>query len=95
MYDPKVIKQLEKELEQEINAIAKAGWESAKKLKADVVGFAELVHRKFPDKWHSWEQDWDTILADIQVNVTSKVNLTNVGLSNQSIDVNHMKDVIK
>lgn len=51
----------------------------SKKLDADVFGFGEAVHKKYPKQWKSLEENWDKTFKTIQVKVTVEAKLRLMG----------------
>ncbi|WP_051251192.1 Ger(x)C family spore germination protein [Paenibacillus harenae] len=90
--NPETIAELEKAAEKEIVTYAESGWRAVQRLKTDAVGFADMAHRKYRRQWHKWEKDWDSVFADIQIEVTANVTLSNVGLSKEPIQVERLME---
>lgn len=85
--NPDKVKHLEKDIEQEILRIANRGWEATKKLHADLPGFANVVHRKFPKEWKKVKDSWDEEeLHNIKLDVQVKVTLQRPGLLKKSFE---------
>ncbi|MBP1994820.1 Ger(x)C family spore germination protein [Paenibacillus eucommiae] len=67
---------LEKEVEKEMKDHSEAALKKAKKLKTDIFGFGEAIHRAAPDYWKKVEKEWgqhfQELSADIQVDVRIK-----------------------
>jgi spore germination protein KC len=59
-------------IRQEIRSV----WGKARRLNADIFGFGEAVHRRYPRQWRSLEPQWDRIFPrlalKIEVNTTLK-----------------------
>jgi spore germination protein KC len=51
----------------------------AKKLNADIFGFGEIVHKKFPKKWKKMESEWDELFPKIEVEVQVQSVMKRVG----------------
>ncbi|MDQ0110872.1 Ger(x)C family spore germination protein [Paenibacillus harenae] len=92
LYKTDVIQQMEKAAEKEIASCILSGWQSLQKLKADAVGFAGLAHRTYRKEWQNWQKDWDAEFARIQIEPVISVTLANVGLSNQSLNVDKLRE---
>jgi spore germination protein KC len=92
LYKPEVIKQMETAAEKEITGYIMSGWQSLQKLNADAVGFADLAHRNYRKEWRSWQKDWDAVFARIQIKPVVRVTLSNVGLSNQPLNVEKLNE---
>ena len=52
---------------------------SVQKETVDVLGFGNLLSKKYPDLWKSIEDDWDTIFKELNIDVVSKVKIMNSG----------------
>lgn len=92
LYKPEIIAELEKAAEQEILRYTDAGWKASQRLQTDAVGFADMAHRKYRKQWRTWKKDWDRVFSKIQIKVEADVTLTNVGLSNQPVNVNNLRE---
>lgn len=92
LYKPEVIAQLEQSAEEEILRYTDAGWKAAQRLKTDAVGFADLAHRKYRKEWRTWKKDWDSVFSEIRIEVAADVTMANVGLSNQPMNVNNLRE---
>ncbi|MBD2870478.1 Ger(x)C family spore germination protein [Paenibacillus arenilitoris] len=90
--DPATVAALEQAAEKEIVKLADSGWKAVRRLKTDAVGFADLAHRKYRKQWRKWKKDWDSVFANIQVEIAADVTLTNVGLSKEPIQVERLKE---
>lgn len=49
--DVKTVRDLEAEISKEVYRIITKGWSRLQSLGIDVVGFADRIHRKFPEEW--------------------------------------------
>ena len=56
-----------------------AAVKKAQELNADVFGFGDAIHRKYPEKWTSMEDKWDEIFPKIEVEVNVDANLRLMG----------------
>lgn len=70
------IDELRKQIEQVILDDIDDGWRAVQRLKVDVIGFADIIHRKHPKEWKkmkkNWKQELPQIKLDVKVNVTIK-----------------------
>lgn len=68
---------LEKKKAEVIRNEIMAALKKAQDLDADVFGFGEAVHKRYPKEWKSLEGNWDEIFKNIQVevNIESKLRL--------------------
>ncbi|WP_243292461.1 Ger(x)C family spore germination protein [Bacillus sp. FJAT-47783] len=74
--NPKVIKDLEKIKKEKIKSEILTALEKAQKMKVDVFGFGELVHRTYPKEWKHIEKEWDEIFSNITVNIEIESTIT-------------------
>jgi spore germination protein KC len=79
---PSITKKVEKEIEK---AIKKRMNLTLKKVKngmnADVFGFAEAFHRKYPKEWEKAKGHWDKILPQVDVKIAVKTHVRRPGFS--------------
>ena len=66
---------LEKALSEAIQAEVLVAFAKSRQLNADVFGFGEAVHKKYPDQWRQTEDRWDEVYGDVKltIKVESKV----------------------
>ncbi len=50
-------------------------------LRADILGFAEAFHRKYPREWEQVKDRWDQVFPRVKVNLQVKVDVERVGLT--------------
>jgi len=72
LMDPKTIIKIEKLTENEIKKEVKSSVKEAQRLKCDIFGFGDIVHKANPKVWRKLKGNWNNYFADIEVNV--KVN---------------------
>ncbi len=89
---PEVIRDMEEQLNREIKDIITTSWAATKKLQTDVVGFAEVIHRKYPKQWKQMKNDWPTSFAQIEINPQVNITIKRTGLSNKSFRSLREKD---
>ncbi|MCK8488373.1 Ger(x)C family spore germination protein [Paenibacillus sp. MBLB2552] len=82
--DPKVVRELEQGVGDELLRIVLEGWHAIHGLRTDVVGFADLFHRKYPRDWQEIKEDWAVAFAGIEFQPSVEVTVERVGLINQS-----------
>jgi len=80
---PAAVKQLEQQLQEEVKQMVNRSWEAAKRLKVDVFGFADAVHRKYPREWRRVKNNWDETFSKIQIEPHIKISMDRVGLTNK------------
>lgn len=81
---PEVISKLEKQMEGEILGLIRDGFKETQKLKADIVGFADHVHRKYPKRWHEMKSDWPEEYSRIKLEAHVDFTLKRLGLTSKS-----------
>jgi spore germination protein KC len=79
--DPEVIKVLEKNMKKDIHKrIQLTLSEIQKGYKADVFGFAEVFHQKFPKQWAKVQNRWDKEFPKVQVKFEMQSYIRRPGL---------------
>ncbi|GGJ60179.1 spore germination protein KC [Anoxybacillus voinovskiensis] len=82
LYNEKHIHQLEKALAQatieRVNATLK---KVQKEMHADIFGFADVIHRKYPKQWNRIKNRWDDIFPEIEVKVKANVVVQRPGMN--------------
>jgi spore germination protein KC len=82
LINPKYTKMIEKELENEINKrIRDALKKVQKEMKADIFGFAEIFHRKYPREWNKVKNRWEEIFPTVEVVVQTKSYVRRPGVN--------------
>jgi len=80
--NPAVVKLLEHHLEQATEKRINLAREQVQKnLKADIFGFAEAFHRKYPDVWNKEKDRWHEIFPDVEVTFKTKNKIRRQGLT--------------
>ncbi|CAM4191760.1 spore germination protein KC [Paenibacillus endophyticus] len=92
LYKPEIVDELETAAEKDLQRFTNAGWKAAQRLQTDAVGFADMAHRKYRKQWREWKKDWDHYFSTIKLEVSAEITITNVGLSNQPINVNKLRE---
>ncbi|ETI67720.1 Ger(x)C family spore germination protein [Neobacillus vireti] len=67
--NPKEIEKIDKLVEEEIKKQILTTVKEAQKMKSDIFGFGERVHRKDPKLWKKIKSNWDEHFAELEVNV--------------------------
>lgn len=70
---------LEKRKAAVIRSEVMAAVKKAQQLKADVFGFGDAFHRKFPRQWKNWENKWNELFPEIEVKVKVEAKLRLMG----------------
>lgn len=83
--DPKVIVELEKELEKKIKTQLEDTVKRTQQNKTDIFGFGEVVHRSDPEKWKTLKNDWNNnYFPDLNVQVKVEAFIRRSGLRSNS-----------
>ncbi|WMT18957.1 Ger(x)C family spore germination protein [Parageobacillus toebii] len=81
LLNPKYTKMIEKELAKETNKrIRNTLKKVQKEMKADIFGFADTFHRKYPREWNRVKERWEEIFPDVEVVVKTKVYVRRPGI---------------
>lgn len=83
--NPQIIKKLEGEKNAAIESEVRAALSKAQKLNADIFGFGDVVHQKFPKEWKELESRWDEIFPELEVEVTVQVKIRRPGSSKKAV----------
>ncbi|MGP0583940.1 Ger(x)C family spore germination protein [Paenibacillus timonensis] len=83
---PQSIKVIEKAVAEEIRSKIEVGWEASKKLRVDLPGFADKIHRKDPKTWKKLQNDWSEELTRVDLDIRVTVKLQRPGLTKKSFD---------
>lgn len=82
---PPEIASLEKKKSEAIRSEVMAAVKKAKELNADVFGFGDAVHEKYPEQWKELESKWNEIFPDIEVEVNVDARLRLMGRTGRPI----------
>lgn len=81
---PETVAQIEKQLEEKVKEMVLASWSATRKLKTDVVGFADVISRKYPKEWMQLSKNWAPAFEQIEIEPDVKMSIKRMGLSNKS-----------
>jgi spore germination protein KC len=81
---PEVIKQLEQQLQEEITRIVKKSWQATKRLHVDVLGFADVIHRKYPKEWKKVKNDWASEFVKMKIEPHVTISMDRIGLNSKT-----------
>lgn len=70
---------LEKLKAEAIRSEVLAALKKARNLRADIFGFGDVVHQKYPLQWRELESNWDEVFPDIEVELTVVANIRRSG----------------
>lgn len=90
--EPNTVRMMEEQLEKEIVENINSSWEAVKKLKTDVVGFADLIHRKYPKEWKQLGPKWQTEFPQTEIQTKADITIKRVGLTEKSFKLQSEKD---
>lgn len=80
---PQVLQKMEEGLQKDIQArIREALHPLQRELNADIVGFANAYHRKYPKIWAKAKEEWETQFPKIEVTVDVDAQINRLGLVN-------------
>lgn len=83
LYKPEVIAQMEKQLQEKIKETVLTSWNATRKLKTDVVGFADVIYHKYPKEWKQLSKNWPATFEQIEIKPQVNITVTRMGLSNK------------
>ncbi|MGG6312709.1 Ger(x)C family spore germination protein [Paenibacillus macerans] len=83
---PHSIRSIEKAVAAEIVEAIETGWEASRKLRVDLPGFADKIHRNDPKAWKELQKNWDEELTRIDLEIRVKVRMQRPGLTKKSFD---------
>jgi spore germination protein KC len=88
MGNPEFSKMLEKELENNVkDSINLALTQVQQKMNADIFGFAEAFHRKYPELWKTEKYRWDQIFPEVAVTVEGRFKVQRPGMITQGANM--------
>jgi len=87
---PDAVDLMEKQLGENVQSEIKAAIEKGQKdLKTDIFGFGFALYRDNPSIWNSqYENEWQDLFPDIQINVNVNAKVINTGTSIKKFNVN-------
>jgi spore germination protein KC len=80
---PETIAQLNKQLDQQIQKDVLRTWNAVKRMKADVFGFGEAIHRKNPKDWDKLRAGWEERFPGIQLSLQIETSIRRTGMTNK------------
>jgi spore germination protein KC len=80
--DPQLLVELEKDFSEHMKARFEETISTVqKKMKSDVLGFAEAFHRKYPAEWRNAKDGWAERFSQVKVDIDAEVKIQRKGLS--------------
>jgi spore germination protein KC len=90
---PAVVKPFEKQLNKDLaNKVQETLDKVQKDLRADIFGFSDAFHRKYPKEWAKNKDRWDEIFPEITVTVDANIKIHRYGMSSSILN-NPQKEV--
>ncbi|CAI6043896.1 Ger(x)C family spore germination protein [Cohnella sp. JJ-181] len=83
--DPDMIAAMERQIEKVIQEKIRSGWNASQRLHADLAGFADRIHRKYPQAWRQLKGDWDQRLEQVELNVHVRATVENPGMLTNTV----------
>ncbi|WP_413367198.1 Ger(x)C family spore germination protein [Lysinibacillus sp. 3P01SB] len=83
--DPKVILEIEKELEEHIKTMLEETVKRTQQNRTDIFGFGEEVHRSNPEKWKNMKSEWNNnYFPNLNVKIKVEAFIRRTGLRSNS-----------
>lgn len=76
---------LEQQKQEVIQSEVMAAIQKAQELDADIFGFGESIHQKYPKEWTSMESQWDELFPEIEVEIHVDAKLRLLGRINTTV----------
>ncbi|MGG0462571.1 Ger(x)C family spore germination protein [Priestia aryabhattai] len=86
--DPKVLKELEKKIQNELKKQITKTISIAQKEKADIFGFGDSLSRTAPSYWRQHKQNWENLFSSAKVSMNVNVSIVNTGMRTNPYEVN-------
>lgn len=80
-----VFKKLQELQNEEIKKEILAAYEKAKSMDADIFGFGELLHKKYPKEWKKMEDSWDALFKKINLVIEVESIIRDTGIISKPI----------
>jgi Ger(x)C family germination protein len=62
-------------------------YQKTQQLNADIYGFSDQFHRKYPGRWKELEQEWDTLYPGMPMDISVKTTLVSTGKTSLTLDM--------
>lgn len=79
------VRKLERLIEQEIERFLDTGWSAMKRLNADLPGFGDKIHRKYPKDWSKLKENGGESLTKLTIDPQVRVSVIRIGLSKKPL----------
>lgn len=84
--DENTIKKIENDIKNELNKILTQSLNLVqKKYTTDVLGYGEIVHKKYPNEWKKIKNNWDEIFKNLKVETNIDIKIEEQGSLIQTI----------
>ena len=80
MSNPKLLKEFERKMENELKKQIKRTISIAQKEKSDIFGFGDALSRTNPDYWRLHKKNWDNLFSDANISMKVNVDIINSGM---------------
>ncbi|MDM5212441.1 Ger(x)C family spore germination protein [Peribacillus sp. NJ4] len=80
MSDPKLLKDFERKMENELKKQITRTISIAQKEKSDIFGFGDSLSRTNPDYWRKHKKNWDNLFSDAEISMKINVDIINSGM---------------
>ena len=80
MSNPKLLKEFERKMENELKKQIKRTISIAQKEKSDIFGFGDALSRTNPDYWRLHKKNWDNLFSDAKISMKVNVDIINSGM---------------
>ncbi|WML44224.1 Ger(x)C family spore germination protein [Neobacillus sp. PS3-40] len=95
MARPEIVKPLEEKINKQIkNKANEALAQVQKEMNADIFGFADAFHRKYPKEWAKQKYRWNEIFPTLEVTIEANIKIRRQGM-NSVLSNNPQKEVLK
>ncbi|MCU6599006.1 Ger(x)C family spore germination protein [Peribacillus frigoritolerans] len=78
--DPKVLKEYEKKMEEELKKQIKKTLSITQKEKSDIFGFGDALSRTNPVYWRQNKKNWDDLFSEAEISMKVNVDIINSGI---------------
>ncbi|WP_339202294.1 Ger(x)C family spore germination protein [Peribacillus sp. FSL P2-0133] len=80
MSNPKLLKEFERKMENDLKKQIKRTIRIAQKEKSDIFGFGDALSRTNPDYWRLHKKNWDNLFSDAEISMKVNVDIINSGM---------------
>ncbi|SIR72847.1 spore germination protein KC [Peribacillus simplex] len=80
MSNPRLLKEFERKMENELKKQIKRTISIAQKEKSDIFGFGDALSRTNPDYWRLHKKNWDNLFSDAEISMKVNVDIINSGM---------------